>query len=295
MDNSKLLTVLGPTAVGKSSLGVELAKKFNGEIISADSRQIYSELNIGSGKVTEREKDCVRHHLLDVTTLKDKFSVSDFEALSLKAIKDIQSRGKLPIVVGGTGFYIKAILFENAYANAPKSPELRERMEALDTNALFSLLKDKDSDRAAEIDQKNRRRLIRALEIVEHSGSVSKKDLIPRFNHTLIGVRVDRETLSDLIDKRLKMRWNGIIAEVLQLLSSGISLQQLEDLGLEYRYISRMVSGALDEESAKAQLSTEIKRYAKRQMTFFNSMEGIKWFYRGRNDEICEYIRSTLI
>ena len=169
---TKLLIILGPTASGKSDLAVQLAKKYNGEIISADSRQVYKGLNIGTGKITKKEMSGIKHHLLDVTDPKKVFTVSQFKTLVEIAIADISSRGKLPIICGGTGFYIQAVVDNIILPEVPPNKKLREKLNKKTTTELFEILKKLDNERAKNIDAKNPRRLIRAIEIAEKLGKV---------------------------------------------------------------------------------------------------------------------------
>ncbi len=168
--NNKLIVILGPTASGKSELAVKLAKKFNGEIISADSRQVYKGLNIGTGKITKKEMKGIGHHLLDVASPKRKFTVAQFQKLAFKKIREIQRRGKTPFLVGGTGFYIQSVVDNISIPEVTPNWKLRKALEKKNTEELFSMLKKLDPARAKTIDSKNPRRLTRAIEIASAEG-----------------------------------------------------------------------------------------------------------------------------
>lgn len=315
----KILVILGPTASGKSALAVSLARQFNGEIISADSRQVYKGLDIGSGKVPrDRSNTCrmetnknrirvsfddirerfgryfyrdIRHHLLDVASPKRTFTAAQYQKLAGKAIRDILRRGKLPIICGGTGFYIDALLNGYALPAVKPNPKLRRELEKKSTETLFLELQSLDPNRAREIDRHNRRRLIRALEIIIETGSpvpplaqnsysnVLKNMRIRKSGVLKIGIRIPTEELKKRIAKRLKERLRGgkMIAEVKQLHTTGISWKRLDDLGLEYRYISRFLRGLATKKEVSEKIKTESWRYAKRQLTWWKRDKSIVW------------------
>ena len=271
----KLIAVMGTNASGKSGLGVELALRYGGEIVSADSRQVFRGLDLGSGKITKDEMQGVPHHLLDVCEPGDFFSMADFQRLAYAAIDGILSRGKLPFLVGGTGLYVDAVI--DGYELSDRAPDLalRERLETFDTPALYDMLKEKLPD--ADIDPKNRNRVMRALERLAaddyHPGKRA-----PRYDVLKIGVTWDRETLKRRIDERLERRLReGMIEEVRGLMDRGVSAGFLDKLGLEYRYISRYLRGTLTYEQMIDELGRAIKRFAKRQMTWFRREENLHW------------------
>jgi len=275
----KILVILGPTASGKSDLAVNLALERNGEVISADSRQVYRGLDIGSGKITESEMKGVPHHLLDVASPKKIFSASDYAALARKAVDDILKRGKLPIVCGGTGFYIDALIYSDSVAPVPPNPELRKKLEKISTEELANQLSELDPDRFATIDTKNRVRLIRALEIVLETGKpVPKLTRKPRYDAERIGIMWPIEKLDERIELRLDSRLvGGMINEVETLHNKGVSWKRLYELGLEYRYISLYLRGELDYATMRSELLTAIRQYARRQMTWFKKDKEIQW------------------
>jgi tRNA dimethylallyltransferase len=300
--NNKLLVILGPTASGKTDLSVKLAKKFsakggpppeadapreqasgwNGaEIVSADSRQVYKGLDIGSGKITKKEMQGVPHHLLDVANPKRKFSVSQYQRLALRQIKDIQKRGKLPILVGGTGFYIQSIVDGIVIPQVKPDWELRKKLEKFSLPELVEQLRAIDPNRAATIDQNNPRRVLRALEIATKlAGPVpaintKKTD----FNVLQIGVAKPKEELKKLIAKRLKKRLknDAMIKEVKKLHNAGVSFKRLEELGIEYRFVAQYMQKKIAYREMVDKIQIESEHYAKRQMTWFKRDQKIIW------------------
>ena len=276
----KLIVILGPTASGKTDLSVKLAKKFNGQIISADSRQVYRGMDIGTGKVTKKEMRGIKHYLLDVASPKKIFDVSKFKELSEKALEKIYKEKKIPFVVGGTGFYINTLVDNLSIPEVKPDWALRKKLQNKPVSELFLMLKKIDPKRASTIDKNNPRRLIRALEIVIKSKSpvppLAKEK--PRFDALFLGVKRDDKELKNLIEKRLLRRIDeGMIDEIKNLHRSGVSWKRLEEFGLEYRYIAQYLQNKLTLDEAVKKLQKEIEHYAKRQMTWFKRDRRIKW------------------
>ena len=276
---NKIIVVVGPTASGKSALAVKIAKKFNGEIISADSRQVYERMDIGTGKITKKEMTKIPHHLLDAANPKRQFSVAQYKRLANKEIKKIICRGKIPIICGGTGFYIQSITENISIPEIKPDKKLRATLEKKTTKELFSQLKKLDPRRAKNIDRNNRRRLIRALEIIIKSGNkVPPLKSTPEYEALFIGIRRGMKELKELIKTRLLKRLKiGMVKEVINLKKSGLSWKRLEDFGLEYRYIAFYLQNKLSYDEMVAKLQKEIEYYAKRQMTWFNRNKKIRW------------------
>jgi len=277
---NKLVVILGPTSSGKTDLSITLAKKFNCEIVSADSRQIYKGMDIGTGKVTKKEMNGVPHHLLDVASPKRKFSVAQYQKLALKAIKKIQKKDKIPFLVGGPGFYIQAIVDGIVIPKIKPDWKLRKKLEEKSTKELLKILKKEDPRRAKLIDKNNRRRLIRAVEIVLKTKKpippLEKKK--PLFDVLIIGIKKPQNELNFLIKKRLKKRLKqGMLKEVEKLLKSGVSFKRLEELGLEYRYIDYYLQNKLTYKEMEEKLQKEIEKFSKRQMTWFKRDKRIVW------------------
>ena len=277
-EKPQIIAVVGPTASGKSDLAVRLAKKFGGEVVSADSRQVYRGLNIGSGKVTKREMEGIPHHLLDVADPKRVYSVARFQCAGRKAISDILKRGKTPIIVGGTGFYIDALLFDMQFPNVKPNLTLRKKLEKLEAAELCAKLESLDPRRAGEIDKHNRVRLIRAIEIATQHGPVAPLKATSSYDIYWVGVRVSIEILKQRIALRLKKRIrSGMIAEFTRLHKEGLSYKRMETLGLEYRYGARLLQKMITRKEFEAQLTVEIVKYAKRQLTWFKRNTSINW------------------
>jgi len=275
---TKILVIVGPTASGKTSLSIKLAKKFNGEIISADSRQVYQGMDLGTGKVTKKEMRGIKHYLLDVVSPKKRFTAADFARLGNRAIKQILKKGKLPIICGGTGFYVDALLFGLPKTVAPDW-QLRDKLEKLNNNELYYRLKQLDPARAKVIDENNRRRLIRSLEIVIKTGKpLPQLNKISKYDILKIGVKRSKCDLKKRIHKRLIARFKqGMIKEVENLQRQGVTWQKLDDFGLEYRFISRYLHGIINREEMIMLLETAINQYVKRQMTWFKRDKQIIW------------------
>lgn len=291
---AKILVIVGPTASGKSGLAVKLAKEFDGEVISADSRQVYKGLTIGTGKITKKEMKGVRHHLIDVADPRRQFTVAKYVKLAQKTIQTILKRGRLPIICGGTGFYVEALVDGIALPDVPADTKLRARLSKLSAEKLLKQLKKLDPVRAHQINQNtsdrhNARRIIRAIEIAtarKRTEPVVKK---PLYNPIFIGLKVPREELKKKIKTRLLKRLrSGMIAEARRLRAQGLSWKRMEELGLEYRYLARFLQGKMDKSAMIKKLEIEIGRYAKRQMTWFRRDTRIRWF--GRGEDMRTYI-----
>ena len=275
-DKPKLIVITGTNASGKSNLGVALAKRFNGEIISADSRQVFRKLDLGSGKITKEEMDGIPHHLIDVCEPGEFFSMADFQRLAYIAIDDIISRGKTPFLVGGTGLYVDCVA--DGYVLSGTMPDLsyRNELEKQSTQELYEQLKKALPD--IEVEAGNRNRVMRLLEKIHDGDSVipSKE---PRYNVLRLGVTWPREVLAQRIDIRLSQRMQeGMLQEVQSLLDEGVSTVFLYKLGLEYRIIAQYLLGEFPSEEAMLErLAISIKQLAKRQMTWFRRNQDIHW------------------
>ena len=272
----KLIAIVGTNASGKSGLGVRLASRFGGEIISADSRQVFTGLDLGSGKIRPEEMMGVPHHLLDVCAPNDFYSMADFQKQAYEAIDDIHARGKQPFLVGGTGLYVASVT--EGYLLSDKMPNLdyRDELEKLSTPELYDMLIKAVPD--IEIDRNNRNRVMRVLEKIE-SGDDAIPSCEKKYETLKIGVSWDRETLKARIDERLERRVKeGMIEEVETLLEGGATVEFMMKLGLEYRFITQYLTGeiaSLDE--MLDGLAKAIKKFAKRQMTWFRRDTEIHW------------------
>jgi tRNA dimethylallyltransferase len=280
----KIIVIAGPTASGKSDLAIWLAQKIKGEIISADSRQVFSGMDIGTGKITKKEMQSIPHYLLDVASPKKRFAVTRFQKLANSAIKQILKKNKIPIICGGTGFYIQSIVDGLTFPQVKPDLDLRKTLEKKSAEQLFLMLKKKDHKRAETIDRYNKRRLIRALEIlIKTKKPIPKLQKEQRFNVLFIGVKKEKEELEKRIEKRLLKRLDqGMIKEVKKLKASGLSWKKLYDFGLEYRYISLYLQNKLSYQEMVSLLQKEIQQYSKRQMTWFKKDKRIIWIKNKR-------------
>jgi tRNA dimethylallyltransferase len=276
----KVIAVVGQTASGKSSLAINIAKKFNGEVISADSRQVYRGMDIGTGKVTLDEMSGIKHHLLDITNPSEVYTAADFSRDADIAIIDIISRGKVPVITGGTFFYIQLLRGELQSAPVAPDEEFRNSLENYSNEELFKKLSTLDANRAAAIDKNNRRRLIRALEIINKLGSVpATKKVDSPYEWLLIGTKLTKEELHKSIDSRLNQRLeSGMIEEAKQLHDEGVTFEKMDSFGLEYRYLAQYLQNQLSETGLRDELNTKIRQYAKRQLTWLKRDENINWF-----------------
>lgn len=274
---------MGPTASGKSALGVFLAQKLGGEVISADSRQVYKGLDIGTGKVTKKEMGGIPHHLLDVASPKRQFSVDSFVKLGEKALEQIYKKEKLPIVVGGTGFYVDALLGRMSYSPVPPNPKLRAQLEKKTVKQLFAVLKKLDPARAANIEPEHKRRLIRAIEIAKYKpkfATHARALLVsaPIYEILWLGIRPDENVLHQKIHKRLLSRMkSGMLAEAKRLHKGGLSYKRMKELGLEYRSLAELLLGETSQERMLVTLESAIAAYAKRQWRWFKRNKEIVW------------------
>ncbi len=290
MLKNKLLVVLGPTASGKSDLAVDLALKYNGEIISADSRQIYKGLDIGSGKITKKEMKGIPHYLLDVVKPQTIFTVTQFKKKADRIIEDILKRGKTPILAGGTGFYISAVIDNVILPEVKANLALRKDLGLADPSELFLMLEKLDPERARTIDAKNPRRLIRAIEIATALGKVPELNLLGRdaskWEVLQIGIKVDKEKLDERIEKRFYKRVKaGIVEEAQKLHCIGLTYTRMFELGLAHKYIPLYIKNKISKQEFIDKSIKEEQKYAKRQRTWFKkdktclpARQGIKWF-----------------
>jgi tRNA dimethylallyltransferase len=304
-NKTKIIVILGQTAVGKSDLAVKLAKKFNGEIISADSRQIYKGLNIGSGKITKKEMQNVPHHLLDVANPTRQFSVARYKKLADKKILEIHKtrlgkrslkfNNKIPIIVGGTGFYIQAIVDGLVLPKVRPNSTLRKELEKKPVKELFEILKKLDKTRAKEIEKDNPRRLIRAIEIAKALGKVPKLKTNPRYETLQIGLKLSDTVLKRNIHNRLLARMRkGMVAEAERLHSQELSSKRMEALGLEYKYLALFLQNKISKQEMLENIETASWQFAKRQMRWFKRDSRIKWFKSSEVEKIKKEIKKFI-
>ena len=292
----KILVVIGPTASGKTRLSIDLAKKFNGEIISADSRQVYKGLNIGTEKATKKEMRGVPHYLIDVCEPSDTFTVRDFKNQAEDVISEITSHSKLPIVVGGTGFYIDALLYGTDFPEVLPNDSLRKELEQKSKVELFSILEEKDPERAKTIDSHNKRRIIRALEIIEKLGSVPEIAVREDVYDTLmIGIKTSDHKLKEKIEERVgEALKKGLIDEIKLLRNNRISDERINEFGLEYRVGLEFLNNEISDTDMKEKIIGELWKYVKRQRTWFKKNKDILWFEAENIKEIEKEVNNFL-
>lgn len=308
--SKKAIVVVGPTASGKTSLGIYIAKKYNGEVISADSMQIYKEMSVSTAKPTIDEMDGVKHHLIDFVDITDTYSVSDYCRDAKAVFDDIISRGKLPVIVGGTGLYIDSFITNTQFFDDAQSDEIRKRLqkqandEGLDV--LYNRLKEIDPDAAAKIHPNNSVRVIRALEVYEATGKTitqqteQSHSVASDIDALYIGINYsDREKLYDRINRRVDiMMENGLLDEAKSLFSGEYSATAVNSIGCKEMKPFLDGEKSLSECVEKLKMST--RHYAKRQLTWFRRNESVKWVYPDKQNEdelysqIIEYINDFL-
>lgn len=280
----KVFVILGQTATGKSALAIKIAKKINGEIVSADSLQLYSGLDIGTGKISKKEMRGIPHHMLDIASPKEKFTVADYKTIAEIELKKIIERGKMPIICGGTGFYIDAITKGIVFPEVPPNFKLRKKLEKKGAESLFLILKKLDSARAKNIDPNNKVRLIRAIEIAKSLGKVPKiKKEKPKYKFVKIGLYLPHLILKNKIEERVKKMFkDGLLKEIAKLKKSGVTNKRLKEFGFEYH------------EPTEESVVNGTMKYAKRQMTWFKRDKEIKWFKPTEQRTIWSYILRAI-
>lgn len=297
----KILIICGPTASGKTALAVECAKLLNSEIISADSMNVYRGLDIGTAKPTEQEKNGIVHHLIDVADPDETFSVGDYREKALPIIDKLISDGKIPVICGGTGFYINSILYDFSYGNAGSNLDAREKYfnlaEKNGNQYVFDILINVDPESAKKLHPNDLKRVVRALEIFESGQKKSdiKDDLTPRYDYKAYTIDFPREMLYERINKRVDiMVDNGLIEEVKGLLDGGITLENQCMQGIGYKEIVEYLQGDLTKEDALEKLKLNTRHYAKRQITFFKKLNQLIYLKPDSIQELAKRIVNEL-
>lgn len=301
----KLIAILGPTATGKSACAIEVAKRLNGEIISGDSMLVYKEMNIGTAKPTAEELASVPHHLVDILPPDAKFSVVDFKESCEKLIVDINGRGKLPIIAGGTGLYIKAVLENYSFNDVDEDIELRKSLEQealeLGSDKLYARLKELDPEAAAIIHPNNVRRVVRALESALKGGHVSQEIAEePPYDALVFGLTMERDFLYERINKRVDIMLDaGLEEEVKALLAKNIPVECQSMQSIGYRQMVWHLVNGMPYEEAVDKLKQATRNFAKRQLTWYKKMPYVSWYELGRDlnyeaviDDICKKINA---
>ncbi len=307
LNRPRVAAVVGPTASGKTALAVELAKRFDGEVVSCDSMQIYKGMDIGTAKPTKEETFGIPHHMIDIVEPSQAFSAADYAPLARAAAEDIISRGKLPIFCGGTGLYLDSVLSANKYADVETDPELRAALmaesELYGAEAMWQKLREVDPEAAAATHMNNVKRVVRALEIYLSSGVTKtewdkrSRQTPPPFSATVIALDRERDELYSRIDKRVDIMMEmGLVSEVRELLSSGrLPRNSTAAQAIGYKELIAHFDGQCSLEDAVMQIKQSSRRYAKRQLTWFRRNSDIKWIISGVNFEVIVNIASKLL
>lgn len=287
MEKENLVVLIGPTAVGKTKLSIELAKKFNGEIISGDSMQIYRGMDIGTAKIKYEEMEGIPHHLIDIKDPEEPFSVAEFQTIVREKISEVTRRGKLPMIVGGTGLYIQSVIYDYHFSDAPSDDsfrhELEKRAAEQGNEVLHNELMKADPESANKIHPNNVRRVIRALEVFHCTGKSMNEyqedqetDLM--YNTVIIGLTMDRDKLYQRINERVEIMMDeGLLSEVQALYKRGImECQSIQAIG--YKELYEYLDSKISLEDAITQLKQNSRRYAKRQLTWFRNKMDVDWF-----------------
>ena len=282
----KIISIVGLTSSGKSSLGIKLAQKFNGEIVSADSRQVYKGLDWCSGKVTQEEQNMVKHHLLDVANLGEQYTLFDFQKQAYDAIDDILKRGKVPFLVGGTGLYSRAVVEGYNLVQEKPNQELRNDLEGQSIDELLKICDELKIELDGEV---NKRRIVRAIEIAQKEKLPNK----PRYEVLQIGVWWDRDEIYERIKERLEMRMPNMIQEIKQLVENGTNESFLRSLGLEAKFVVDYLNGKFSSyEEFFEELFKEERHFAKRQNTWYNKEQETIWI--DANDNLFEQAKEVV-
>ncbi|MDW7667585.1 MAG: tRNA (adenosine(37)-N6)-dimethylallyltransferase MiaA [Bacillota bacterium] len=310
MKKDKLIVVLGPTSVGKTKVSVDIAKKIDSEIISTDSMQIYKKMDIGTAKITDSEKEGIKHHMIDLIDPDEEFTVYDYQNLSLDIINNLLRKNKIPILVGGSGLYINSILYDLDFNKVSSNDEVREKYYNLEKEKgkmyIYDMLKEKDPEAAEKIHPNNVKRVVRALEVLEISGEKYSQNsnfrkYSNKYDFIIIGLEMNRELLYNRINKRVdEMIKEGLINEVEELYNSGYdkSYQSMQAIG--YKEIIDFKEGNISKDEALRLIKRNTRRFAKRQITWFKPDDRIKWFdmtnykedYQSTLDKILLYIKE---
>lgn len=295
---NKIIVIVGPTGVGKTKLSIELAKHYDGEIINADAMQIYRGLNIGTAKITEKEKENIPHYLFDIKNVEEEYSIYQYQKDCRKKIKEITEKGKTPILVGGTGLYIKSALYDY---KLNENKEEKEQYETISTEELYQKLISIDKKSIHNIDKNNRRRIINALNFYQqnHTSITENKTDTILYDCLFIGLTTKREHLYQIINQRVdNMMEAGLLEEVKSFHDQNIYTKPLTS-GIGYKELYDYLNGKTSLEEAIETIKKNSRRYAKRQYTFFNHQLPITWFetdyehFQNTVKNICKYIDNT--
>lgn len=308
MKKEKLVAIVGPTAVGKTKVSIELAKALGGEIINGDSMQVYKGMDIGTAKITDKEMEGIPHHLFDIKDPTEPYSAAEFQELARPLVTEINARGNIPIVVGGTGMYIKALTHKFNFSDTDSDPDFRKKMEDIykkqGSVSLYEKLKSIDPESAVTIHPNNVRRVIRALEIHHTTGAPAseqrKQENESPYRLATVGLTMERDRLYQRIDRRVdQMVEDGLIDEVRRLYENGVrDCQSIQAIG--YKEVYSYLKGECSKEEAIEQLKRNSRRYAKKQFTWFRHQMNVRWFDMTEEDvqkkisTILRFVAGTL-
>ncbi len=288
MEDKRILAIVGPTAVGKTAFSIELAKAFSGEIVSCDSMQLYKFMDIGSAKPSKEELDSVPHHMIGVVNPKESFSAVRYKEMAAKEVEGIFDRGNLPLIVGGTGLYLDALIYDMDFAARPEEDEtyreeLYELAETRGVEALFERLKEVDPEAAERIHPNNIKRVVRAIEAAEKGFGIEDysrdKEYSRDLNPLIMGITMERRALYDRIDRRVDTLMDmGLLDEVKSLMDMGLDENYYSMQGIGYKELIAYYKGEYDFDRAIELIKRNSRHYAKRQLTWFKRYEDIKWF-----------------
>lgn len=303
--SNKIIVIVGPTAVGKTHVSVELARKLSTEVISADSMQIYKGMDVGTAKITEEEKHGIIHHMIDIVNPDEDYSVSEFKKDSEAIIDNLLLKNKIPVIVGGSGLYVNSLIYDLDFGNAKSNEKLREYYtyyhKEHGEDALYDKLMKIDPVSAEKIHKNNVKRVIRALEVYDITGkkfSELNTDIRKesnKYDFILIGLSMERKILYERINQRVdEMLSNGLVGEVRKLIESGYDKNLVSMRGIGYKEIIDYLEGNMDLEEASYILKRNTRRFAKRQYTWFLKDKNVKWFSMDNLDEIDNTIKDIL-
>jgi tRNA dimethylallyltransferase len=274
----KVIVIVGPTASGKSTLAIEIAKRFHGEVVSVDSRAVYSGFSVTTASVTQEEAQGIPHHLVGIWNVEEEHTVADFRIVGNLAVKNILSQDKLPILAGGTGFYLDALINENSFSEVPPNKKLREELASQSTEKLSAVIRERDPRRAKTLDHRNRARIIRALEIVDKLGNVP--EISPqkrRYDALIIGITLPDIELRERIRTRIVDRINGMIEEI-QKEGERITQERANLLGFDFILTRKFLAHEFSHDELIQRLIFGDWQYSRRQMRWFKRYEDIEWF-----------------
>ena len=303
--SNKIIVIVGPTAVGKTYVSVELAKKLNTEIISADSMQIYKGMDVGTAKITEEEKSDIIHHMIDIVAPDEDYSVSEFKKNAEEIIDEMLLKNKVPVIVGGSGLYVNSLIYDLDFSNAKSDEKLREYYtyyyKEHGEDALYDKLMRIDPESAEKIHKNNIKRVIRALEVYDITGmkfSEMNTDIRKdksKYNCILIGLSMERKTLYERINQRVdKMLSTGLVDEVKTLIKKGYDKNLVSMRGIGYKEIIDYLEGSIDYDEMVNILKKNTRRFAKRQYTWFLKDKNVRWFAMDNLEETSNTIKNIL-